>query len=461
MNDLLGRPPLLPDPGRERARPWPVMMRVVLGLLLLVAVGTLALRFLPGVTTRPISLREAAFTATSAVAVTGLSVLTTSVDFTPWGQTVLLLLIQVGGLGYMFAAALILRLFRRRVSLRDRLALSSSLGLAQPTNILRLMGQVLAGILIIEGVGALLLFLHWRFSGIVPADRVLFYAVFHAVSAFCNAGFDLFAGLPNYPRGIPGDSPTLLIMGGLVFAGGLGIPVYADFLERGFRRLSLHTRLTLVVVVVLVLLGWVGLLVDESGRGGLLFAAGWEQRVVHTWFQSVSARTAGFPGLEDFQRLQPAGQLLVMVLMFIGSAPASMGGGITTGTFVVLTLALWSYAKGNPAVQVRWRTIASGTVLRAGAVLSISLGVVMVASWLIMLTHPFSLSSVLFEVVSAFSTCGLSLGITGGLNGFGQLVIILMMIWGRLGALTIVTAILQRHTPVQLVQYPEETVLIG
>lgn len=274
MNDLLGRPPLLPDPGRERARPWPVMMRVVLGLLLLVAVGTLALRFLPGVTTRPISLREAAFTATSAVAVTGLSVLTTSVDFTPWGQTVLLLLIQVGGLGYMFAAALILRLFRRRVSLRDRLALSSSLGLAQPTNILRLMGQVLAGILIIEGVGALLLFLHWRFSGIVPADRVLFYAVFHAVSAFCNAGFDLFAGLPNYPRGIPGDSPTLLIMGGLVFAGGLGIPVYADFLERGFRRLSLHTRLTLVVVVVLVLLGWVGLLVDESRPGGCCLRRG-------------------------------------------------------------------------------------------------------------------------------------------------------------------------------------------
>lgn len=439
----------------------PVALRLVLGLALLITVGTLLL-LLPGITTHPITVSDALFMATSAATVTGLTVLTTSTDFTFLGQIVLLCLIQLGGVGYMVLVALALQLVGRKVSLLERLAISTSLGLDKPTAILRLLRQVIVGMLLIEGAGALLLYFHWRSSGIVPADRAAFYALFHAVSAFCNAGFDLFVGLPQYSRGIPGDNLTLLILGSLIVLGGLGIPVFTDFsqlLRR--RRLTSHTYLTLIVVVGLTVAGWIGLFAAETQAGGVLETAPLSERLVHTWFQSVSTRTAGFPGLRDFDQLLPASRLLVMALMFIGCAPASLGGGITTGTFGVLALALRSSVQGHAVVRFRNRTVPDETIRRAAAVLSVSLFLVFLASWLILITHEMPFSDVLFEVVSALATCGLSLGITDDLNLFGRLIIILMMFWGRLGALTIAVALLQLRPEKQLVQYPEATLLIG
>jgi trk system potassium uptake protein len=448
-------------PGVVRHRRIPIALRLVLGLLVLVVAGTFVLWLLPGVTVQRISFMQALFTATSAVTVTGLTVVTTSTEFTRFGQFVLLLLIQIGGVGYMFAAVIIMRLLGRQVSLLDRLALSSSLGLAGPRGILHLLGKIVIGIVVVEGVGALALYIHWQRSGIVAPADAAFYAIFHAVAAFANAGFDLFAGLPQYPRGVPGDGLSLIIMGILVVVGGLGIPVFLDLaLWRTRRRLSLHSRITLVVSVVLILVGWLGLLLSESGEGVLRNTPP-STRLVHTWFQSVSTRTAGFPGLEDFNNLGDASQLLVMSLMFVGSAPASMGGGITTGTLAVLSLAMWGYVNGRPVTRAGRRTISAGTVQRALAILTISLFVVMLAAWLILLTHQTELGPVIFEVISAFATCGLSLGLTASLNVFGQLIIILMMFWGRLGALTIFIALLQRKGAKQLVHYPEETILIG
>lgn len=448
-----------PQGSRRRL---PVAARVILGLLFLIMIGT-GLLMLPAVTVeRPLSFMDALFTAASALTVTGLSVVTVSAEFTPLGQWLLLLLIQIGGVGYMFMAALALRLIGRRVALLDRLALSTSLGLDKPTEILRILRRTFLGILAIEGIGALLLWLYWEAAGITPPEGSVLYALFHAVSAFCNAGFDLFAGLARYPEGIPNDDISLLIMGALIFVGGLGIPVISDlFAWRRRGRLTMNTRVTLGVVTVLVIVGWIGLYLPETRPGGVLYDAPWDQQLVHTWFQSVSTRTAGFPGLSDFEYLAPETQLLVMGLMFIGCAPASMGGGITTGTFVVLMLAVWSYARGLPTAQVGKRAIALGTVRRAGAVLTISIGAVIGATWLLLMTHDFTLNTALFEVVSAFATCGLSLGITAELNTFGRLVIILMMFWGRLGALTIVIAIAQSSRRVRLVQYPETSILIG
>ncbi|MDT8305353.1 MAG: potassium transporter TrkG [Anaerolineae bacterium] len=448
--------------GREARRPLPVALRLVLGLAVLVTAGTVLL-LLPGVTTGPpLTLLDALFTSTSAVTVTGLTVRTTSSEFTRWGQFLILLLVQVGGVGYMFTLALALVLAGRRLSLIERLTLSGSLGLDKPEAILRLSLRVLLGIVVIEGVGALLLYLHWRLNGVVPGEDALFYAVFHAITAFCNAGFDLFAGLRLYPRGLPGDNLSLLIMGVLIFLGGLGIPVLSDLVTKQQpRRLSLHSRLTLGTVLVLILVGWVGLLIPETRPGGVLADETLDQQLVRSWFQSVSTRTAGFPGFEDFDRLVPESQLLVIGLMFIGSGPASMGGGITTSTFVVLVLALWSYARSHPQVQVAGRTIAAGTVRRAAVILTISIGTVGLASWLVLLTHDLTMNSVLFEVVSAFATVGLSLGITTELNTFGRLVIILMMFWGRLGAITLVVALAQlAATREPAVRYPEERVVL-
>jgi trk system potassium uptake protein len=450
------------DAAAAIRRPLPVALRLVLGLATLVFTGTLLLS-LPGVTVGPrLTLMEALFTATSAVTVTGLTVVTTSSDFTRLGQLIVLLLVQVGGVGIMFLLAFALLLLRGRLSLMDRLTLTGSLGLDNPQGILRVSVRVLAGILVIEGTGALVLYLHWLRSGIVPAEDAFFYAVFHAITAFCNAGFDLFSGQSRYPRGIPGDNLTLLTMGALIFLGGLGIPVLSDLLSRRRpRRLSLHSRLTLWAVLALVLVGWVGLFIPETRASGVLQNAPLDQQLVRTWFQSVSTRTAGFPGFEDFDRLVPESQLLVMGLMFIGSAPASMGGGITTSTLVVLLLALWSYARGYPQVQVAGRTIAAGTVRRAAIILTIGIGTVFFATWLILMTHDLAMSRALFEVISAFATVGLSLGTTGDLNTFGRLVIIVMMFWGRLGAITLVVALAQRTSPRdQTVRYPEERVIL-
>lgn len=454
------------DPRRKRRVPIPI--RLVAALAALIALGT-ALLLLPGMTTHPITFMDALFTATSAAAVTGLAVLSTSTDFTRLGQWVILLLMQVGGLGFLVTLVLTVRLLGRRVSLMDRLAVSSSLGLASTQAILQILSRTVIFMLAVEGAGALILWVHWCLSNIVPAGSAAFYALFHAVAAFCNAGFDLFYGLPQYPEGLPADAMSLLTLGALVILGGLGIPVYIELLNRRIARRdrrrparwSLQTRLAVWSAVILVAVGWVGLLIAEFRHAGVLSELPLGERLLRAWFQSVAARTAGFPGFVDFGQIGEASRLLLMVLMFIGSAPASMGGGITTGSFSVLAVAMWSFARSYGTVRVGQRSISGSTVWRAIAVLVISLGVVMVVAWLLLLSQDVSFSVGLFEVVSAFSTTGLSLGVTGQLDTFGQLLIIATMFWGRLGAITIMLALLKHGLRQRLVSYPEETVLVG
>lgn len=288
MSSTLGSHPNLSEVTQEalnlqRKRRLPIPLRLLVTLAVLIGIGT-GLLLLPWMTTQPISLMDALFTATSAAAVTGLSVLTTSTAFTRMGQWVILLLMQFGGLGFLVTVVLTLRLLGRRISLVDRLAVSSSLGLASPKAILLVLGRTVTFMVAIEGVGALILWVHWRLNGIVPAGDVAFYALFHAVAAFCNAGFDLFTGLPQYPDGVPSDPITLLTLGWLVIIGGLGIPVYMELLHRRttrqegrrLRRLSLQTRLALWSALFLILVGWAGLLIGEYRHEGFCLACRWE-----------------------------------------------------------------------------------------------------------------------------------------------------------------------------------------
>jgi trk system potassium uptake protein len=446
--------------SQKRSRQFPIALQLVTGLLVLIAVGT-ALLMIPGAGARKLSWMEAFFTSTSASAVTGLSLFPISTDLTFWGQLILLLLVQIGGVGLIVVVVLAFRLIGRQVSLGERLAVTSSLGLDRPEQIALVMVRAIGLMLVIEAVGALLLFLHWRLSGIVPPGKAAFYAIFHAVTAYCNAGFDLFYGLPEYPNGIPTDPLSMIIMGGLIILGGLGIPVYMDLIFRRKRPYSLHTRLTFGITLVLILLGWIGLLISEYRQAGVLSDLPFGQRALLAWFQSVSARTAGFPGLPGFSEMNFPSILMLITLMFIGTAPASTGGGITTGTFVVLLLAVINYARGLDKIRVGKHTLPGALLLRALVVFVISLSLVLLATWLILLTNPFSLDQVAFEVVSAYSTTGLSLGITAGLNTVGRLILIFTMFAGRLGAITIMIALLGREKGKKLVDYPEESILIG
>jgi trk system potassium uptake protein TrkH len=347
---------------------------------------------------------------------------------------------------------MMLRLLGRAITLNDRLALRDSLGLSSPRAILRIALELVIGVTLIEGVGALLLWLNWR--AWLGADAA-FYAVFHAVSAFCNAGFDLFTGQSPAPS----DGQTLGIMAALIVLGGLGIPVLHElFLQRA--HFSLHSKVTLAIYAALILLGGLAFLLAETQPLGTLASLPFTEQVKLSLFQSVSARTAGFAGLPNFGMITPASRWVMMGLMFIGCAPASMGGGVTTGTFAVIILTLWSYVKGQPTTRVGMRTLSTEAVRRANTVLAISLVVIGTATWLLLLTHRVSLETALFEVVSAFATCGLTLAFTGDLNLFGQVLIAFMMFWGRLGALTIVLA-LTRPQPAAVVYYPEAPLLIG
>ena len=372
-----------------------------------------------------------------------------------------MLLVQIGGVGFIVTVVMIFRLIGRRVTLGERLVVASSLGLDRPKEIALIMARAITLMLAIEGIGATLLFLHWRISGIVPPGKAVFYAIFHAITSYCNAGFDLFNGLPEYPTGIPTDPLSLGIIGSLIVLGGLGIPIYMELIYRRRRPFSLHMRLTITISLALIMLGWIGLLISEYRQTGVLSGMPFGQRVILAWFQSVSARTAGFPGLPGFNELNFPSILMLIILMFIGTAPASTGGGITTGTFVVLWLAVVSYARGLDKIRVGKHSLPGSLLIRALVVFVISLSLVILATWLILLTNPFSLDQVLFEVVSAYSTTGLSLGITTGLNTIGRLIIIFTMFAGRLGAITIMISLMGRDEGKKLVDYPEESILIG
>ena len=434
----------------------PSALRLVVGLGAMVVLGTLLL-LLPGVASRGhLTFGQAAFTATSAVSVTGLSTIQPAHDLTLFGQIILLVLIQLGGVGFMVLAVSMQWLLGRKIGLADRLALQSSMGLQLPRAILRTMGNTLIGVLVIEAIGALALWLHWR--TLLGDPQAFFYGIFHAVSAFCNAGFDLFAGAPGRP-GIPNDLVSLAIMGALIVAGGLGIPVWADLLFRR-RRWTLQTRVTLVMSASLILFGTVGIAAAEASKGGLFAGLPWYDALGHSLFQSISARTAGFTPWEDLGAMHPASQLVITMLMLVGTAPASMGGGITTGTLAVLVITMWAYARGQDQPRVAGHALTQETVRRAITVLTISVFVVGGASWLMLVSQSISLDDALFSTVSAFATTGLATKPVSELTWFGKLIMMAMMFWGRLGALTIVVALARQSAP-QPIFYPEEQLLIG
>ena len=439
-------------------RPLRAAMRLILILAAAVGIGTVLLMLPVSGAQRPLHFNEALFTATSALATTGLSIITPGQDLSFVGQMVLLLLMEIGGVGFMIGAVVLFRLLGRHLTLEERLSLRDSMGLVATSTVIQLARTVLVTVLTIQAIGALVLCLLWtpRF-GLLQAA---YYAVWHTVSAFTNASFDLFSRAPDAPAGFPTDSASLLTISTLVILGSIGIPVIHDLLNwPRRRRLALHTRLTLVVVAVLLTVGTVGVFIGESKPGVLFSDLPWQNRLLFAYFHSATSRTAGFV-LVPLETMHASSVLLLMLLMFIGGSPASTGGGISTSTVAVLVLAMWSYVRGQRQIVAAGRSISYETVQKALAILVIELVGVMLVSWLLLLTQDATLQEVVFEVISAAATCGFTLGLTPRLDLFGQILIIITMFCGRLGALTIVAALTSHGQPTQMT-YPEEQVLIG
>ena len=435
---------------------------IALGFAAIIALVTLLL-MLPassraGTWTDPLT---ALFTATSAVCVTGLVVVDTATHWSVFGRCVLLAGIQIGGLGVMTVIALAAMMMNRRIGLRQRTLLVESVATLHIGGIVRLVRRALYGTLLLELAGALLLAL--RFVPLLGPGRGVFYAVFHAVSAFCNAGFDLmgtvtgpFSSLESFVS----DPLVNLVAVSLILLGGLGFFVWDDLIENKFRfrRLQLHTRVVLVITPVIVLVPACLFYVFEAGAS--MAGMGTGTRMLASLFSAVTPRTAGFDTVPTGE-LSPAGSLLTVLLMLTGGNPGSTAGGAKTTTMLLVVLLAVSMLRREEDVHILGRRIDAGLMRRACSIVVIYVSLALVSTLAICALQPeLALRNVLLEVFSAVDTVGMTTGITRQLGAASQLILIALMYAGRLGSLTFAILIAHRRTPAP-VQYPAGQLLVG
>ncbi|OPY57517.1 MAG: Ktr system potassium uptake protein B [Pelotomaculum sp. PtaU1.Bin035] len=403
-----------------------------------------------------ISFLTSLFTATSAVCVTGLVVVDTATHWTTFGHVIILVLIQVGGLGFMTMATFFAILLGRRIGLRQRLIIQESLNQTNVAGIVRLAKYILFFTFITEFVFALILAVRW--SADFGWRTGLWYGLFHSISAFNNAGFDLFGNFRSL-TGYVGDITVNLCITTLIITGGIGFSVIVDLFQRGrnFKHLSLHTKLALSVTGFLIFVGT--LLIYFLEMDNTLKPLNPAGKALAAYFQAVTPRTAGYNTL-DIGILRPSTQFFIVVLMFIGASPGSTGGGIKTTTIGALTVAVWSMTKGRTNAEIFHRRLGQEQINKSMAILLIAITLVITVSLLLSITETADFLTVLFETTSAFGTVGLSMGLTPKLTVAGRCLVILTMFLGRVGPLTFAFALAQGRRKAAL-QYPEEKILVG
>jgi trk system potassium uptake protein len=430
---------------------------IVLGFAVLMGLGTLLLK-LPASTYGGISWVDALFVSVSAASVTGLTSVNYVATFTHFGSTVVMILIQVGGLGIMTLTTLGALLVGRRVGFRDLLTVREELGsIDSPRNTVRLVGQIAGITLLVEALGAVVLAFGFIKGGLGYGDG-LFQAVFHAVMAFCNAGF------PTLPHGdlasYAGDPSVNLALVALIILGGLGFPVLVNLYHyRQARRLTLHSKLVLVTTAALVLIGVLSVALLEWKNPATLGGNPVETRLWMSLFQGVTPRTAGFTTV-DYAYMYDPTLLLQVALMFIGAAPTSTGGGVRVTTLALLFLVVLAQARGQEEVSAFGRRVPRQLIQKALVVLTLSALLVLVATLALMVSDGLLLLPAIFEATSAFGTVGLSLNVTPELSTFGKLLVAGLMFLGRIGPITLILALSARQKAKGYV-FPHEDIAIG
>lgn len=439
-----------------------VPQMIVMGFAGLILVGALLLML-------PISSQsgewtpfiDALFTTTSATCVTGLTTLNTAEHWTFFGQVIIIGLIEIGGLGFMSIPILFYFISRKKISLSTRLVLRDSLNMESSGEV-SLMRYIFKTAFLIQFLGALCFAIDF-----VPRygwTKGLWFSLFHAISSFCNAGFDLFGdsmvGFQNNPW-------VLSIVMGLIIAGGLGFLVWYDLMGlRKKQRMTLHSKIALMMTGSLLLFGTLGFVVTEHLGNSLVASDNVVNRFFNTLFMAVTPRTAGYYSIDYFQ-MTHAGLILTIVLMFIGGTSGSTAGGLKTTTFGVLLLKVRSIFKGQKHAVFGERTIRDEAVNRALTLFFITLSLCILATMILSVTETIpdvdqlGLEYIAFEVISAFGTVGLTMGLTPNLTLVGKVIIILMMFIGRVGIMTVVFSMLGRSRQDTNFKYPEETVMIG
>ena len=436
---------------------------LALGFLAVILLGTVLLA-LPAASRngKGISLFDSLFTATSAVCVTGLVAVDTGTTFSVFGQIVLLVLIQVGGLGFMVFATMIMVALGRKISIRGRMLIRESMNGASLSDLGRLTWLYLLLSIAIETVGTV--FLSIRLVPLLGWKHGIWMALFHSVSAFCNAGFDLFGNYASLTA-FSGDPLVLLTVAVLIILGGLGFAVILETLRnrQGFRSLTLHTRIVLLTTLGLVLTGTVFYWLAERSNAETLAGFGEGEKILNAFFQSVTMRTAGFNSF-DLSRFRDGSKLFSSVLMMIGASPASTGGGIKTTTFAALVLLMLSVVRGENEVNVARRRLSTDIARRALAVAVLFLTTLVTGTLIISFIENgrFPLADILFEASSAMGTVGVSAIGTPNLHPASRAVLLPMMFLGRVGPLTLAFAVAKRQGRIKtLSKHPEERIMIG
>ena len=436
---------------------------LTLGFLALILLGTVLLALpIAAKSGQSIGLFDSLFTSTSAVCVTGLVVVDTGTTFSLFGQIVLIVLIQVGGLGFMVFATMLMVMLGRRLSIRGRMLIRESMNTSSLSDLGSLTMLYLLLSLTIELVGAVTLC--FRFVPLYGWKHGTWMALFHSVSAFCNAGFDLFGNYASLTA-FSGDPLVLLTVASLIILGGLGFSVILETARnrQGFRNLSLHTRIVLMATLVLLLAGTVFYWIVERTNAETLAGCSEGEKILNAFFQSVTMRTAGFNSF-DLSGFRDGSKLFSSLLMIIGASPASTGGGIKTTTIATLTLLMLSVVRGESEVNVARRRLSDDISRRALTVSVLFLTTLLTGTLIISLIENgrFPLEDILFEASSAMGTVGVSAIGTPNLSSASRAVLLPMMFLGRVGPLTLAVAVAKRQGGIRTAsKYPEEKIMIG
>lgn len=403
------------------------------------------------------------FTATSAVCVTGLAVVDTSIHWSILGKAIILTMIQIGGLGFMSLSASIALIFRKKINLRQRILIKEALNQNHLSGTVRLIINVIKLTFIIELIGSLMLS-----TVFVPQFGLLKgmgFSIFHSVSAFCNAGFDLMGSTSGaYSSLIMFYNNPIVVftISTLIILGGIGFGVIVCVMsKKDFRSFDLTSKIAIITTIILIILGFVVVFLGEYTNPGTIGNMNLWDKIQVSYFQSVTTRTAGF-GTIDFTKLRESTLFVVIILMFIGASPSSTGGGIKTTTIAIILLAVKAFVKEQEEIVIFKRKINKFILRKAVGIFVIGVSILAIGTYLINVTQgkEFDLVSSAFEVSSAFATVGLSVAGSSNLNIFGKCIIILLMFAGRVGSLTVFTLLL--HEPeTNKIKYPEANILVG
>lgn len=409
---------------------------------------------------RSIGFVDALFTAASAVCVTGLVVVNTATHWTIFGKVVILLLIQIGGLGIMTIATLIAFMLGKRITLKDRLLMQEEMNSTTLQGVVLLARRILFLTIGVEFVGAIILSIY--FIRDFGAINGIWFSVFHTVSAFCNAGFDLFGD--SLVRYVNNPVVSLTIMS-LFVIGGIGFYVIMDVVQKKhIKKYTLHTKMVFVITGFLIIFGFVSVFILEYNNPDTIGNLSLTGKIIASLFQATTPRTAGFNTIDTAALTMPT-TFLIIILMFIGGSPGSTAGGIKTTTIGIIFVSIFRLVLGYEDAEVFKKRIPVRLILRAVAVIGIAMVFVMLAILILVITERnsgFSFLDILFEVVSAFGTVGLSRGLTPFLSQIGRVVITIIMFVGRLGPLTLAFGIAQKqHENKGYYRYPEGKILVG